>query len=296
VSQKIDKRLPEFEVFCEEQLSAASSRTYIRAVRYALKHYPADPSKLLLKKQLTKSSRHTYGAALRRWATFTKDEELQNILKSPEMQRSMKHDVQPFNEEEEKAIYAVLHDWKHDRTLPEWQWPAISMMFNLGLRAGADLAWLAKKDIEAAIKSGTSLIIVTKGSKERELPAAVVMEEMKCLLAIDEEWEILADLIVSIKSREDKFSRVKNAYERIRRCIKSLAEDAGIDPSEVHTHRLRHNFAQRVYSETGDILMVQRVLGHNNQNTTQGYLKKNTTIDVGERLVAKKKAMEEGED
>jgi site-specific recombinase XerD len=169
-------------------------------------------------------------------------------------------------------------------------------MFNLGLRAGADLAWLAKKDIEAALKSGTSLVIVTKGSKERELPAAVVMDEMKCLIDIDEDWEILADLIVSIKSKEDKFSRVKNAYERIRRVVKALAEAADINPDEVHTHRLRHNFAQRVYAETGDILMVQKVLGHSNQNTTQGYLKKNTTIDVGERLMAAKKAREEGED
>lgn len=304
----LDKRLPAFVEYLVDQLSASSARTYGRAVSFALRNYPDDPEKMLTRKNLTKSSRHTYGAALRRWAEFTKDKEMAESLKSPEMRRNMKnalreehrthtkHDVQPFTSEEEKAIYGVLKAWKTDRKLDSWQWPGISMMFNLGLRAGADLAWLAKKDVEAALKSGTALVIMTKGSKERELPAALVMEELRRLVSIKEEWAIFADLVVSIKSSEDTTTRVKNAYERIRRCVKTLAEEAGIPPEDIHTHRLRHNAAQRLYAVTKDIRMVQKFLGHESYNTTLGYLKKNETTEIATSLLAVRRAIEEGED
>lgn len=300
-----DTRLREFQTWLTDLMSASSIRTYLRAVKFALRNYPDDPTKLLSRKDLTNSSRNTYRAALRMWAKFIGNNEMEEYLKSLEMRRVMKnalreehrtrqkHDVQPFSSEEEKRIYGVLKEWRDDMTRPRWQWPAISMMFNLGLRAGADLAWLARKDVESARKSGTSLVIVTKGSKERELPAVLVTEEIQCLLDIEDEWEILADLIVQDRKHGDAYARVRNAYERIRRCVKTLAEDAGIDPDEVHTHRFRHNAAWRLYRLTSDIRMVQKFLGHESYNTTLGYLGKNQTEEMGEKLLAAKKALEE---
>ncbi len=40
----------------------------------------------------------------------------------------------------------------------------------------------------------------------------------------------------------------------------------------IATHSLRKSFAQRLYDKTGDIYLVQELLGHRNISTTQKYL------------------------
>jgi integrase/recombinase XerC len=42
-------------------------------------------------------------------------------------------------------------------------------------------------------------------------------------------------------------------------------------PKTLGPHALRHTFATHLYARTGDILIVQRALGHANLATTQGY-------------------------
>ena len=46
---------------------------------------------------------------------------------------------------------------------------------------------------------------------------------------------------------------------------------AGLN-GKLATHSLRKSFAQRLYDKTGDIYMVQELLGHRNISTTQKYL------------------------
>ena len=46
---------------------------------------------------------------------------------------------------------------------------------------------------------------------------------------------------------------------------------AGLN-GKLATHSLRKSFAQRVYEESGDIYLVQELLGHRNIATTQKYL------------------------
>jgi site-specific recombinase XerD len=300
--KKQNDRKEAFREYLEGLLSASSASTYLRAVNYALEHYPDDPIQLLHQKNLSHSSRHTYMSALRQWADFIEDKDFAEKLHSKELRRSFKdalrqqhskkvtHGVQPFSKDEEKSIFDVLANWREDYDLPEWQWPAISIMFALGLRAGVDLAWLTKTDVEDALRTH-QLTIVTKGSKERTVPAVTVLEELEALSKISRPWVILADLIATGGTQQ---VRVRNAYEKIRRCVKKLAEDAGIPQGEMHTHRLRHNTAERMYvASGGDIKMVQELLGHNSPNTTWGYLKRTRTDEIGELLL---KAMKKVKD
>ena len=53
--------------------------------------------------------------------------------------------------------------------------------------------------------------------------------------------------------------------------LKVAFEAAGLN-GKLATHTLRKSFAQRVYKQTGDIYMVQELLGHQNVQTTQRYL------------------------
>ena len=53
--------------------------------------------------------------------------------------------------------------------------------------------------------------------------------------------------------------------------LKKAFLDAGLN-GKLATHSLRKSFAQRVYEESGDIYLVQELLGHRNVSTTQKYI------------------------
>ena len=53
--------------------------------------------------------------------------------------------------------------------------------------------------------------------------------------------------------------------------LKKAFENAGLN-GKLATHSLRKSFAQRVYEQSGDIYLVQELLGHRNVSTTQNYI------------------------
>ena len=59
---------------------------------------------------------------------------------------------------------------------------------------------------------------------------------------------------------------------QIWRAMKSLCKEAGVEPSKVFPHNLRHLFATAFYRATRDIVKLADVLGHSSVNTTRIYL------------------------
>lgn len=59
---------------------------------------------------------------------------------------------------------------------------------------------------------------------------------------------------------------------QIWRAMKSLCQEAGVKPSKVFPHNLRHLFAVTFYQATRDIVKLADVLGHSSINTTRVYL------------------------
>ena len=53
--------------------------------------------------------------------------------------------------------------------------------------------------------------------------------------------------------------------------LKTAFTAAGLN-GKLATHSLRKSFAQRVYEQSGDIFLVQALLGHKSVSTTQRYL------------------------
>ena len=54
--------------------------------------------------------------------------------------------------------------------------------------------------------------------------------------------------------------------------MKSLCRQAGVNPSKVFPHNLRHLFARTFYGIEKDIAKLADILGHSNINTTRIYL------------------------
>lgn len=59
---------------------------------------------------------------------------------------------------------------------------------------------------------------------------------------------------------------------QIWRAMKSLCAGAGVAPSKVFPHNLRHLFAATFYRVTRDIVKLADILGHSSVNTTRIYL------------------------
>ena len=55
--------------------------------------------------------------------------------------------------------------------------------------------------------------------------------------------------------------------------MKQLSVAAGIDPSKVFPHNMRHLFARSFYNIKKDIARLADVLGHSNIETTRIYVK-----------------------
>lgn len=80
-------------------------------------------------------------------------------------------------------------------------------------------------------------------------------------------------------------SRVKSATQSARRTIYRVAKIAGITPDEiggrgVHPHRFRASFARKVLAETGDIRLLQKLLGHAHVQTTEGSYEHENPQDI----------------
>ena len=68
-----------------------------------------------------------------------------------------------------------------------------------------------------------------------------------------------------------KFGTVPMHRQTAHAILKNAFIEAGLN-GHLATHSLRKSFAQRLYDKTGDIYMVQELLGHRNISTTQKYL------------------------
>lgn len=110
-----------------------------------------------------------------------------------------------------------------------------------------------------------------KGSKERVVPVAPAaiqavfdyLEQRDCFIR---EGRRSIWLFPSKSSRSGHISR-----DTFFRRLKELAVKAGIYPSRVTPHVLRHSFATHLLNHNADLRSVQKMLGHESINTTEIY-------------------------
>ena len=129
------------------------------------------------------------------------------------------------------------------------------------------------------------IIIKGKGGKERIVPMT------QAALRAVKAWKLVRKATfpqgAEALARAETYlfpSRSKSGYltrERFAQMLKDLAVQAGLMPSKVSPHVLRHAFATHLLSRGADLRSVQTLLGHADISTTQIY-----THVLDERLKA----------
>lgn len=123
-----------------------------------------------------------------------------------------------------------------------------------------------------------SLRIMGKGSKER-----IVYINESTAAALND-WIAVRQALVSpyepamfVSNRRTRITR-----ETVHSMVKKTLLQAGLDPSQYSSHKLRHTAATLMLQNGVDVRTLQEVLGHEHLNTTQIY----THVDNSELRIA----------
>ena len=152
-------------------------------------------------------------------------------------------------------------------------------LFMLGVSTGGRISELLSLRIGDVYQNGTAVTdllfdkaIVKGGETSRAVPVNVDGRE-----AIDRLIAWHREKYQNTKPDRPLFcSRQKSGTVPMHRqtahdILKDAFTAAGLN-GKLATHSLRKSFAQRVYEQSGDIFLVQELLGHKSVSTTQRYL------------------------
>lgn len=147
----------------------------------------------------------------------------------------------------------------------------MAVMFELMYACGLRVSELVSLP-ENCINFDRKLLLVRgKGNKERIVPVApeaikAVLEYLSYREAFIKEGRRSIWLFPSKSSASGHLTR-----DTFFKNIKELAVKAGIYPSKVTPHVLRHSFATHLLNRDVDLRAVQKMLGHESINTTEIY-------------------------
>ncbi len=144
---------------------------------------------------------------------------------------------------------------KRDRALLE-------LIYSSGLRL-AEVTSLNVNDIDW----GDAMLTVTgKGRKTRVLPiGSMAMAALKDWLVARKQYTQDSEAALFTTQRGGRIS-----HRAVQMRMQQLSSTQGMD-KPIHPHMLRHSFASHMLESSGDLRLVQELLGHENISTTQIY-------------------------
>ena len=149
----------------------------------------------------------------------------------------------------------------------------LELLYSTGMRV-SELCSLPIKSVSFGKECNDNdykfIIIKGKGQKERIVPLKKeiipLLDKYMCISLVDKQKYLFQS------NGKDKHI-TRRTVENI---IKSSALKAGIDPSKVSPHTMRHSFATHLLQKGLDIREIQELLGHSSIETTAIYAKINT--------------------
>jgi integrase/recombinase XerD len=140
-------------------------------------------------------------------------------------------------------------------------WALVELLYASGLRVSE----LVGLPVSAVARQPEVLVVRGKGGKERMVPLG---EPARQAVA---EWLVLRQPAASkwlFPGEGDSGHLSRSGFARL---LDRLAIAAGILPSRVSPHVLRHSFASHLLAHGADLRSVQQMLGHADVATTQIY-------------------------
>ncbi len=142
----------------------------------------------------------------------------------------------------------------------------VELLYATGLRASE----LVGLPLAAVARDSRVLVVSGKGDKERMVPLSEpARAAVSAYLAVRPVF--LAEARASRWLFPSRGRAGHLTRHRFAQMLKSLANEAGLDPDVVSPHVLRHAFATHLLDHGADLRSVQQMLGHADISTTQIY-------------------------
>ena len=169
-----------------------------------------------------------------------------------------------LTEAEVDVLLQVVHG---DETPKGWQICAlVELLYATGLRVSE----LVSLPTNAVARGQTTVLVRGKGDKERMVPMGMAARD-----ALDSYLELRASLLKPKETSPWLFpARSKQGHltrDAFSKTLKRLAVEAGLSPSRLSPHVLRHSFATHLLAHGADLRSLQQMLGHADISTTQIY-------------------------
>ncbi len=161
--------------------------------------------------------------------------------------------------EVERLLEAVRH---RPSRLVKRDYAIIQLMLQTGIRVG-ELTRLRLADVELGDGNG-SLSVPGEGTSEcRELPLSSSVRRAIDVYLAERAGSTSDHLFLSVKGEP-------LSVRSVQRLVSTYAEAAGLE--NVSTYTLRQTCGQQLLRETGDLLLVARVMGHKRLETAIKYI------------------------
>lgn len=142
----------------------------------------------------------------------------------------------------------------------------LEVLYATGLRVSE----LVGLPYAAVTRDPRFLVVVGKGGKERVVPLSEpARDALDAYLTVRDSFLPKGGAAASVfpsRSAEGNLTR-----HRFAQLLKETALAAGLDPTKVSPHVLRHAFATHLLNRGADLRSVQQMLGHADISTTQIY-------------------------
>ena len=146
----------------------------------------------------------------------------------------------------------------------------LSWLLEIAYASGLRVTELVSLPTDALNLTSETLLISGKGGKERLVP--LTSSAMNAIAAYE---RVRIDFLKGNNTSKFLFpSRSKQGYltrRRLGQLLKELAIQAGLDPTIISPHILRHAFASHLLNRGADLRSLQKMLGHSDISTTQIY-------------------------
>jgi integrase/recombinase XerD len=149
----------------------------------------------------------------------------------------------------------------------------LNCLLELVYATGLRVSELVALPLQAALGDPRVLIVRGKGGRERMVPLGnAAREAMAAYLPAREIF-----LTAARRANADKFlfpsdgAQGHLTRQRFGQLLKQVAIDAGLNPTSLSPHTLRHAFASHLLENGADLRSVQQMLGHADISTTQIY-------------------------